>query len=110
MSYPSDVSSNCGLHGTLQVNWNSEIECFESFLRELAYFYVPEPIFDASCGPASQERDESGEAAESAMRWQIQHLLLPTMAKYMAAPRNLLDRDVVQVANLPDLYRIFERC
>ena len=92
------------------MNWNSERECFESFLRELAYFYVPEPMFDENSGPGSAPALESDQAAEAAVRWQIQHLLFPTMAKYMTAPRTLLDRDVVQVANLPDLYRVFERC
>ena len=38
-----------------QFNWNSEWECFFSFLRELAHFYVP------SSGPlatVATERDE----------------------------------------------------
>ena len=94
---------------SIQVNWRSETECFESFLRELAYFYVPEPLF-------SETQIDTGKAETSdnekttASRWQIQHLLFPAMAKYMAPPRTLLERDVVQVANLPDLYRVFERC
>lgn len=78
------------------------MECFESFLRELAYFYVPEPLNSDSAG-----KDKTGEAAA---RWQIQHVLFPAMAKYLHAPKSLLDRDVVQVAHLPDLYRVFERC
>jgi DNA mismatch repair protein MLH1 len=43
-------------------------------------------------------------------RWQIQHVLFPAMRKYLITPKRLLERDVVQVANLPDLYRVFERC
>ena len=27
----------------VKVNWNNEQECFDTFLRELAYFYVPGP-------------------------------------------------------------------
>ena len=50
------------------------------------------------------------QAAEPALRWQIQHVLFPAMARHMQAPKSLLDRDVVQVANLPELYRVFERC
>ena len=49
-------------------------------------------------------------AVEKATRWQIQHVLFPAMRKYFIAPKTLLDRDVVQIANLPDLYRVFERC
>jgi len=88
-----------------QVNWTSETECFDTFLRELAYFYVPEPLLIES---SSQPNEKSKE--EKAARWQIQYALFPAVAKYLAAPRTLLDRDVVQVANLPDLYRVFERC
>lgn len=67
-------------------------------------------MFDEPSDRESLERTKGDKVAESAMRWQIQHLLFPTIAKYMVAPRTLLDRDVVQVANLPDLYRVFERC
>jgi DNA mismatch repair protein MLH1 len=83
-----------------QVDWTSEKECFETFLRELAYFYVPGPL-------PPMDEDEEQEKAE---RWQIEHVLFPCARQYLNAPKSLLDRDVVQVANLPDLYRVFERC
>lgn len=52
----------------------------------------------------------SSEEEEKAERWQIQHILFPSMRRNLVAPKSLLDRDVVQVASLPDLYRVFERC
>ncbi|KAJ7512062.1 histidine kinase-like ATPase [Mycena galericulata] len=88
-----------------QVDWNSEMECFESFLRELAYFYVPGPL----CSTATPETEEE-KAQDKAERWQIQHIVFPSLRRYMAAPKSLLDRDVVQIASLPDLYKVFERC
>ncbi|KAJ6493696.1 histidine kinase-like ATPase [Mycena vitilis] len=88
-----------------QVDWNSEIECFESFLRELAYFYVPGPL----CSAAEPETEEE-KAQDKAERWQIQHIVFPSLRWYIAAPKTLLDRDVVQIASLPDLYKVFERC
>ncbi|KAG7446826.1 DNA mismatch repair protein MutL [Guyanagaster necrorhizus] len=90
-----------------QVNWTAEKECFESFLRELAYFYVPgpAPCFD----PAATKTDEQ-EAQDKAERWQIQHILFPAMRRYLIAPKSLLERDVVQIADLPNLYKVFERC
>ncbi|KAF9018152.1 hypothetical protein BDZ89DRAFT_1074184 [Hymenopellis radicata] len=90
-----------------QVNWTSEQECFESFLRELAHFYVPGP---AACFDASIPLTEEQEVQNKAERWQIEHVLFPSMRRYLAAPKSLLDADVVQVANLPDLYKVFERC
>lgn len=86
-----------------QVDWTDEERCFGSILRELAYFYVPGPLDGA---PATPEETEESKAE----RWQIEHILFPAMRKYLIPPKSLLERDVVQVASLPDLYRVFERC
>ncbi|KAJ7637128.1 histidine kinase-like ATPase [Roridomyces roridus] len=91
-----------------QVDWNSETECFESFLRELAYFYVPGPLCSSPATAAAVGTDE--DAQEKAERWQIQHVVFPSARRYLAAPKTLLDRDVVQIASLPELYKVFERC
>ncbi|KAI0659236.1 DNA mismatch repair protein MutL [Cubamyces menziesii] len=95
-----------------QVDWTEEQPCFDTFLRELAYFYVPEPVLlpkgDAR-GDAEDSANEDVEAQKATL-WQIQHVLFPAMARYLVPPKSLLDRDVVQVADLPDLYRVFERC
>jgi DNA mismatch repair protein MLH1 len=90
-----------------QVNWTSESECFESFLRELASFYAPGAAISVPSSPASTDEEKAQEKAE---RWQIQHVLFPAMRRFLVAPKSLLDRDVVQIANLPDLYKVFERC
>ncbi|KAF8156932.1 DNA binding protein [Crassisporium funariophilum] len=87
-----------------QVDWMSEADCFETFFRELAYFYTPVPSISTSGA------DEEGKEQCKAERWQIQHILFPAMRRYLTAPKSLLDRDVVQVASLPDLYKVFERC
>lgn len=41
---------------------------------------------------------------------QNKQVLFPAIQKYLVAPKRLLERDVAQIANLPDLYRVFERC
>ena len=102
-----------------KVNWNSEQECFDTFLRELAYFYVPGPGPLASPSPpghsGNDNTDKDNHTAnaqqdEASEKWQIEHVLFPAMKRYMNAPKSLLTRDVVQIASLPDLYRVFERC
>lgn len=73
-------------------------------MRELAYFYSPSPshfIPSISDGEHTQAK---------AATWQTEHVLFQAMRKFLVAPRSLLENDVVQVANLPDLYRVFERC
>lgn len=105
-----------------QVNWMDEQACFDTFLHELASFYVPEPLLpDDARGakpPADADMDVDVDAGaraadaqtEKATQWQVQHVLFPAMARYLVPPKSLLERDVVQVADLPDLYRVFERC
>ncbi|OJT01730.1 DNA mismatch repair protein Mlh1 [Trametes pubescens] len=103
-----------------QVDWTDEQACFDTFLRELASFYVPEPLLpDEARGakpPADMDVDADADAraadaqTEKATQWQVQHVLFPAMARYLVPPKSLLERDVVQVADLPDLYRVFERC
>ncbi|KAH7882438.1 histidine kinase-like ATPase [Phlebopus sp. FC_14] len=86
-----------------QVQWQSERDCFASLMRELAYFYSPTP-----CGfPPSSNSDSE---QEKSVTWQIQHVLFQALRKFFVAPKSLLESDVVQVASLPDLYRVFERC
>jgi DNA mismatch repair protein MLH1 len=57
-----------------------------------------------------REKEKKVDEKEQAERWQIEHVLFPALRRYLAAPKSLLNGDVVQVANLPDLYRVFERC
>jgi len=113
---------------TVKVNWNNEQECFDSFLRELAYFYVPGPgplLVPSSPGHTGNDDVDNGkgkdkvdytanvqqqEEASITEKWQIEHVLFPAMKRYLIAPKSLLTRDVVQIASLPDLYRVFERC
>jgi hypothetical protein len=40
----------------MQVNWEDEQECFETFLRELAFFYIPVPIGPVE-GLGAEEED-----------------------------------------------------
>jgi len=118
--------SRCSADGMMpKVSWNSERECFDSFLRELAYFYVPGPGPLATVSSVVAEHDEDDEGIkkdkdghparfssqqEASEKWQIEHVLFPAMKRYLTAPKSLLTRDVVQIASLPDLYRVFERC
>ncbi|PFH48093.1 hypothetical protein AMATHDRAFT_6132 [Amanita thiersii Skay4041] len=84
-----------------QVDWTSEAECFDTFFCELAHFYTPGP---------SLTPEEDHQAQEKAEKWQIEHIVFPALRRYLAAPKSLLDNHVVQIASLPDLYKVFERC
>lgn len=89
------------------VDWTDEKGCFQSFLRELASFYVPEALPSA---PA-KGGEEVAEIAQrrSELHRAIENVLFPAMKARLVATRGLL-KGTIEVANLKGLYRVFERC
>ncbi len=93
------------------VNWMSEKECFESFLRELAAYYVPEQL-PPSPGPEDTEEDldEGIKIRRKQIANAIEHVLFPAFRARLIATKSLMKGGVVEIANLKGLYRVFERC
>ncbi|KAI5785543.1 hypothetical protein DFH27DRAFT_575955 [Peziza echinospora] len=107
------------------VDWKSELECFESMLREIAGWHVPEilppsqsasgePKIDDSTGAVASAAVTSDEEQEIDKRRvelmnAVENVLFPAFRKRLVPPKALL-RHVSEVANLKGLYRIFERC
>jgi DNA mismatch repair protein MLH1 len=88
------------------VDWTDEKACFQSFLRELASFYAPEPM-----PPASEPNTHDAEASERRQHLQraVENVLFPAFKSRLVATRGLL-KGIIEVANLRGLYRVFERC
>lgn len=74
-----------------EVNWESEKDCFSTFAKELAIFYSAEPPLNS---------DDL---------WKVQHFIFPCFKTHFSAP-TALKKQITQLANLTDLYKIFERC
>ncbi|CAK8686008.1 unnamed protein product [Clavelina lepadiformis] len=105
-----------------EVNWESEKACFDTFCREMARFYtVRRGITDSSepeeASIASSESsktdspgpDENGKAASC--NWTIEHVVYPAIRSYLKPGSNAKDDGTfIQLANLTDLYKVFERC
>jgi len=100
------------------VDWETEKECFHSFLCELASFYVPERL---PLPPASAQ-DENGKGKETAeeedleiaarrakVTKALEDVIFPACKARLVATRGLL-KGVTEIANLKGLYRVFERC
>ncbi|XP_052803937.1 DNA mismatch repair protein Mlh1-like isoform X2 [Mya arenaria] len=92
-----------------EVDWEGEKECFESFSREMASFYaVRKPLFASSTAAVDSKND--GEE-RSSWRWTVEHVLYPALRTFFYPPKPMAtDTTVLQIANLPDLYKVFERC
>ncbi|KAJ2776401.1 DNA mismatch repair protein [Coemansia javaensis] len=84
-----------------RVNWTDEQQFFKTFGRALAAFYALEPPLDSD--PQSA-RDE--------YRLMVEHRIMPSLkgASFWAPASVLAEDALVQLVDLPDLYRIFERC
>ncbi|KAE9985822.1 hypothetical protein Vi05172_g9300 [Venturia inaequalis] len=112
------------------VDWNDEKDCFHTFLRELASFYVPEalpvlPVTHEDTDDAAEDDDleseiegamdaEFEEDAEIVARRKhinraLEHILFPMFKARLVATKGLLS-GVKEIANLRGLYRVFERC
>ncbi|PVV05137.1 hypothetical protein BB560_000347 [Smittium megazygosporum] len=113
-----------------EVNWEDEKIFFKEFSSELAYFYATEPpteIQDETLAEngdntislkmriRSQPENTGLESSESDAMKQFYHAveyrLFPALKAGFNAPASLVASNSVHlIANLPDLYKIFERC
>ncbi|CDO93714.1 unnamed protein product [Kluyveromyces dobzhanskii CBS 2104] len=91
-----------------QVNWDDEMECIDGILRQLALFYIP-PIIQKVDGTDSEYLNARYASEMNELTDTMDHVIFPTIKKRLLAPKTLL-KDVVEVANLPGLYKVFERC
>ena len=80
-----------------EVDWEVEMECFQLVGREISRFYAIR---------------ESLEGAErSPWRRVIEHTVMPSLRKELMPPESLLKEGaVLQLADLHELYKVFERC
>lgn len=85
-----------------EVDWNLEKPCFDGVCREIARFYAKLARFDD---------DESGTAVDTNWKWTSEHVLLAAVKSTLMPPAKFAqDGTILQIANLPDLYKVFERC
>lgn len=95
------------------VNWNDEKPCFDTFLKELASFYVPEalPPTPGNAEEAAMDQiDKHLKERRKHVRWAVENVFFPAFKARLVATRSLMKAAVLEVANLKGLYRVFERC
>lgn len=81
-----------------EVNWDSEKECFDTFCRQTAIFY-------------SQPNPDTATEAQKSQQWKQEHVIFPAIRRNFLPPNRFVTNGVVlQIANLSDLYKVFERC
>ncbi|NXW83692.1 MLH1 protein, partial [Alopecoenas beccarii] len=94
-----------------EVNWDEEKECFESLSKELAMFYsIRKQYIIDEANPADSQNEDS-DSGSTTWKWTVEHVLYKAFRTHLLPPKHFAeDGNILQLANLPDLYKVFERC
>jgi DNA mismatch repair protein MLH1 len=95
------------------VDWTEERPCFETLLREIAQFYVPEqlPALPGNDESISEENiDPELRERRKHVRWAVENVFFPAFKARLLATNSLMKDGVMEAADLKGLYRVFERC
>ncbi|KAF7666883.1 hypothetical protein LDENG_00090030 [Lucifuga dentata] len=89
-----------------EVNWDNEKECFRGFSKECSSFYSIRKQYVLETKP-----EEEQDAEVNSWRWKVEHIIFKAFRCLFSPPKHFSeDGTVLQIANLPDLYKVFERC
>uniref|UniRef100_A0A8B9FMD0 MutL homolog 1 n=1 Tax=Amazona collaria TaxID=241587 RepID=A0A8B9FMD0_9PSIT len=94
-----------------EVNWDEEKPCFESLSKELALFYsIRKQYVTDEANPTNSQTDSS-DSGSTKWKWTVEHVLYKAFRTHLLPPKHFAeDGSILQLANLPDLYKVFERC
>ncbi|EFC39127.1 predicted protein [Naegleria gruberi] len=101
-----------------KVNWDSEIGCFSDVSTVISSFYNLCEDFELEDESENDSQKSSQEAnanstlySKQRMRWITEHLVFPSIKLLFKPPESVVnDGSIVEVANLPELFKVFERC
>ncbi|CAI4048523.1 mismatch repair ATPase MLH1 SKDI_13G2970 [Saccharomyces kudriavzevii IFO 1802] len=94
-----------------EVSWEDEQECLDGILKEIALLYVPDMVPKVDASKVSLSESEKAQLIDKKENISslLENILFPCIKRRFLAPRHIL-KDVVEIANLPGLYKVFERC
>ncbi|NXT77393.1 MLH1 protein, partial [Zapornia atra] len=94
-----------------EVNWDEEKECFESLSKELAMFYSIRKQYLIDESNLTSSQNEESDSGSTTWKWTVEHVLYKAFRTHLLPPKHFTeDGNILQLANLPDLYKVFERC
>lgn len=92
-----------------KVDWEDEKICLDGILKQIALFYIPESFESNEVLKDDDPLKPELIAKHQELNECLENVLMPIIKKKLLATKNL-SKDVVEIANLPGLYRVFERC
>ncbi|XP_053456256.1 DNA mismatch repair protein Mlh1 isoform X2 [Nycticebus coucang] len=94
-----------------EVNWDAEKECFESLSKECAMFYSIRKQYVSEESTLSGQQSETTGSTPHPWKWTVEHIVYKAFRSHLLPPKHFTeDGNILQLANLPDLYKVFERC
>uniref|UniRef100_A0A8C3LMH4 DNA mismatch repair protein MLH1 n=1 Tax=Chrysolophus pictus TaxID=9089 RepID=A0A8C3LMH4_CHRPC len=94
-----------------EVNWDEEKECFESLSKELSMFYSIRKQYIIDETNLTSSQNEDSDSGSPPWKWTVEHVVYKAFRTYLLPPKHFTDDgNILQLANLPDLYKVFERC
>uniref|UniRef100_A0AC11CW94 MutL homolog 1 n=1 Tax=Ovis aries TaxID=9940 RepID=A0AC11CW94_SHEEP len=94
-----------------EVNWDEEKECFESLSKECALFYSIRKQYVSAESTLSGQQSEAPGSTANPWKWTVEHVIYKAFRSHLLPPKHFTeDGNILQLANLPDLYKVFERC
>lgn len=78
-----------------KVDWDENEDCLKTFSRETARFYS----------------DIAKTSPESEWKWSVEHVIYPALKNHFMPPQHFAtNKSFLEIASLPNLYKVFERC
>uniref|UniRef100_A0A667GY04 DNA mismatch repair protein MLH1 n=1 Tax=Lynx canadensis TaxID=61383 RepID=A0A667GY04_LYNCA len=94
-----------------EVNWDEEKECFESLSKECAMFYSIRKQYVCEESTLSGQQSDAPGSSANPWKWTVEHVVYKAFRSHLLPPKRFTeDGNILQLANLPDLYKVFERC
>ncbi|XP_037703116.1 DNA mismatch repair protein Mlh1 isoform X2 [Choloepus didactylus] len=94
-----------------EVNWDEEKECFESLSKECAMFYSIRKQYVCEESTLSSQQSDVPGSTPNPWKWTVEHIVYKAFRSHLLPPKHFTeDGNILQLANLPDLYKVFERC
>jgi len=93
-----------------EVDYEDEEECFRTLAKELARFYAVSTDENSQFDEKQHEEIDKNNPSETDSWMKIIETVVFPALKSRAKPSKSCITNFVSVANLPDLYKVFERC
>ncbi|XP_069776473.1 DNA mismatch repair protein Mlh1 isoform X2 [Narcine bancroftii] len=95
-----------------EVNWDEEKECFGTLSKECSQLYSIRKDYTLSDSLGSLHLGQQEElGSDKSWKWTVEHVLAKAFRTLLLPPKLFAENGfILQLANLPDLYKVFERC